>query len=121
MKAYGCRHCGNTNTSDLCPHYTASGARCARCRAADRQDDLCRDFELRLLVCLGQSDYPKCIASNRAEPDPRVCHSHDYCDANQTMLDAFTSTLGREPDLESDADCALITAAWDQWRKETTR
>lgn len=36
---------------------------------------------------------------NREDPEARsggVCHSHDFCDANQVMLDAAADLLGRE-------------------------
>lgn len=29
------------------------------------------------------------IMRNRREPDPSVCHSHDFYDANQAMIDAL--------------------------------
>lgn len=45
------------------------------------------------------------------------CASHDYCDANCAMYEAFERVVGREPssddeDVNSNADCALWNAAW---------
>lgn len=46
-----------------------------------------------------------------------ICASHDFCDANMPMQDAWESIMGREflPDDEppSDADCALWNRAWE--------
>lgn len=47
-----------------------------------------------------------------AVADAGVCHSHDYCDANEVMSDAFCNWTGREMDTQSDEDRALWTAAW---------
>lgn len=41
-----------------------------------------------------------------------ICASHDFCDANMAMDQAFQELLNREPDMQSDADCALWNEAW---------
>lgn len=53
-----------------------------------------------------------------------ICHSHDYCDANEAMCQAFKATMERECWWPSDVDegnCteqdvnedfALLDAAW---------
>lgn len=51
------------------------------------------------------------IAKNEAGSD-RTCASHDYCDANMAMHEAFMSALGREPDPAVSADVSLWNAAW---------
>lgn len=48
---------------------------------------------------------------NRDETDPRICHTHDFCDSNQAMIDAF-ARLGVEYDTQSDAHHALGQQAW---------
>lgn len=40
------------------------------------------------------------------------CPTHDHCDANLVMDDAFHAAMGREADLDSDADLGLIGRAW---------
>lgn len=45
-----------------------------------------------------------------AGADAGICHSHDYCDANEVMARAFAQVVGREFDLES--DIALWSSAW---------
>jgi len=42
-----------------------------------------------------------------------VCASHDYCDANMVMAPAFADVMGREIELQSEADCTLWGEAWD--------
>lgn len=41
-----------------------------------------------------------------------VCASHDFCDANMAMLEAFIRVLGREPMINDDADLGLWNSAW---------
>lgn len=50
---------------------------------------------------------------NAVESDQLICHSHDFCDANQCMLDAFVA-CGCDVDFEplDESLCALIEAAW---------
>ena len=50
------------------------------------------------------------VERNAAETNPSICHSHDFCDANQAMIDAFAIIHGREPNLTTDTD--EINAAW---------
>lgn len=59
------------------------------------------------------------IAKNKTN-DPDCCASHDYCDANMTMDDAFRIVMGRSavPNLldespEADADLNLWNHAWN--------
>jgi hypothetical protein len=48
-----------------------------------------------------------------AEYGPGICASHDFLDANILMHDAFTAVVGREHDMDSDADNAIWNAAWE--------
>lgn len=63
---------------------------------------------------------------NAAEPegDDFCCHSHDFCDANMAMIEAFAKIHDREPFYACDEadeqavelDLTLINAAWS-WAK----
>jgi hypothetical protein len=63
------------------------------------------------------------IERNRTEEHPSVCHSHDFCDANEAMAEAFQALMGRDVLLIGDIDTAgleavnadsdLWGAAWD--------
>jgi hypothetical protein len=45
------------------------------------------------------------------------CASHDFCDANMAMDEAFTELAGHEIDADNEADCALWNAAWSHARR----
>lgn len=49
---------------------------------------------------------------NENETSGGVCHSHDFCDANMPMDDAFTAIVGHELEAADEADCALWNDAW---------
>jgi hypothetical protein len=51
-------------------------------------------------------------ARNAAETNPSICHSHDYCDANQVMIDALQS-VGYPYSMDDDALFALECDAWE--------
>lgn len=58
-------------------------------------------------------------ARNSKEGNSAICHSHDYCDANEAMLAAFETTFGRPCVLSGngsteqiESDCNLWNVAW---------
>lgn len=55
---------------------------------------------------------------NRAEPDPSICHTHDFCDANELMAAAWNDCFPHEPFCPQNTFHAqLWSAAWQQARK----
>jgi hypothetical protein len=50
---------------------------------------LARAFSARLRKELTPEQMDEVVARNDAEPNPNVCHSHDFCDANETMREAM--------------------------------
>ena len=69
-------------------------------------------FLARLLAEVGEEKYAEIVRRNRAEPDSRICHSHDFVDANVVMSEAFAELVGEEVDLENDAHTSLWGRAW---------
>ena len=59
------------------------------------------------------------VARNANSDCDYVCHSHDFCDANAAMWEAWSRTFKTEHDLQSDAEIDLWNAAWDlaKWKK----
>lgn len=55
--------------------------------------------------------YPS-IFPNKWEVYHHICATHDFCDPNQSMIDAFKSITGREPDVQSDEDNLYINTSW---------
>jgi hypothetical protein len=80
----------------------------------DKTEALARRFTDLLLKEVGPNRMQQIVRMNDVETHPGICHSHDFCDANMPMYDAFCEVVGREPDLDSDADTALFNEAWDQ-------
>ena len=54
---------------------------------------LAQAFSARLRTVLTADEMTEVIARNRTETSPNVCHSHDFCDANEVMLDALAEVL----------------------------
>lgn len=53
------------------------------------------------------------------DPILPTCATHDFCDANMAMLEAWTRLTGESKiDAQNDADCKLINAAWKFSRDE---
>lgn len=52
---------------------------------------------------------------NRTEPDPSICHTHDFCDANILMSNAWEETFPHEPFVPQNTfHTQLWSAAWQQ-------
>jgi len=54
------------------------------------------------------------IISKNATPEYKdACASHDYCDANEVMAEAFEKITGKAVSIQNQADCKLWGKAWD--------
>lgn len=77
---------------------------------------LANAFADRLFDAIGADNFAAMKARNASLP-AGICASHDFCDANEVMAEAFLAVMGRDslPDDDSgmtDADCALWNEAW---------
>lgn len=55
---------------------------------------------------------------NTYEDDKGICHSHDFCDANMAMAEAFEMIVEREPDVADEQDVIIWNAAWEHARSK---
>jgi hypothetical protein len=79
--------------------------------------DLARAFATVLREWLTADEMAQVIEGNKTAPEG-VCCSHDFCDANMAMDEAFTRVTGRtyplgEEGPQQKADNALWNEAWD--------
>lgn len=73
-------------------------------------------FVILLQRDLSRADYFAARMKNRTAGEG-VCASHDYCDANMVMDEAFTGLFDRSA-ASTDEDCALWNAAWEVAKTE---
>ena len=73
-------------------------------------------FGFILLAEIGAANFEAVATLNAAEKNPEICHSHDFCDANEVMAEAFAAVVGRSIDLQSDADSELWSEAWASYK-----
>lgn len=64
---------------------------------------------------IGSEKFSLVLASNREEVSPHVCHSHDFCDANMVMNEAFKASVGVDAseDINNETLLAKWSSAWD--------
>ena len=82
---------------------------------------LAAEFICGLRETAGVEALVEIVERNRREPDPNICHTHDFCDANMVMFEAFEAVLGRPPGFITDgtgsaleeADIELADKAWN--------
>ena len=73
---------------------------------------LARSFCAELRKTLTAAQLAVVLRRNASpDRDPSVCHSHDFCDANEVML-AATKKCRMRFDFNSDAHSVLWKAAW---------
>ena len=77
-----------------------------------RTFDLAARFALELSHCMTPEQLEEAARRNAENPNAGECATHDFCDAGQAMLDAFTAWARRVPDLSDDADIAQWDEAW---------
>lgn len=74
---------------------------------------LAKVFGSEVQAALSRAEFREMTDANKAEPDDSdVCHTHDYCDANELMISAFKTVEGRNPVSASPRDAELINDAW---------
>ena len=75
--------------------------------------ELAREFCHALHRHIGTVGVAKVVELNRREANVHICHSHDFCDANMTMLESWENTFpGLEMDLQDDDHLKAIHEAW---------
>ena len=74
---------------------------------------LAKMFAHKLTEDLGRDVIADIIQSNLEETSG-VCHSHDHCDSNMVMAEAFREVFGRDSDPASDEDARIWSEAWEE-------
>ena len=82
---------------------------------------LAERFESRLREAIGPEALRKVAELNAAETVEGVCHSHDFCDANEVMLLALEdlglpSPVDEHEAVRDEAD-ALVVEVWAIFRR----
>lgn len=93
----------------------------AKLEAAKLPHTIAAHFSRVLREWLTSLEMSKVITRNRRERIKGVCHTHDFCDANMAMDEAFKRVLGRgmylidegATDEQKEADTDLWNAAWN--------
>lgn len=79
-------------------------------------EQLARAFSQKLRHYLSEHEMSQVISLNESEEDPCICHSHDFCDANEAMQDAFIKLFGRSCNfsgrVEYNADLDIWNKSW---------
>jgi hypothetical protein len=73
-------------------------------------------FVSGMLADFGFEALAKAARANRREKNKQICHSHDFCDANEYMLRAFRKVCRVEMATKNRIEAPESTAAWnDAW------
>lgn len=70
----------------------------------DTTEAMAAEFSAVLKTWLSPAEMKEVVCRNEGEPDPNICHSHDFCDANMAMHEVFMRR-GMEVTAEGGADC----------------
>jgi len=74
---------------------------------------LAHEFSRILRDWLTEDEIKQVIERNAEFDDPAVCASHDFCDANMAMYEAFENIMGHPIDTRKKADVAMWDKAWN--------
>jgi hypothetical protein len=77
--------------------------------------ELSQQFIRVLRTWMPTASFEEMQALNKAETHPGICHSHDFCDANMAMLEAYSDLTGIKEDnvALNEETFNLFNAAWD--------
>ena len=76
-----------------------------------RTEALAKQFAITLRDWLSAGEMLRLVDMNAAETDPKICHSHEFCDANLAMNRA---AIALDIDLW-EKDGTMSTATIDMW------
>lgn len=76
-----------------------------------KKTDLANEFSKVLHEWLGTEKIVEINLLNEGE-DKTCCHSHDFCDSNEAMAEAFIALYGRNISVRSQRDTDLVNNAW---------
>lgn len=62
------------------------------------------------------TQWARMIVRTLNEPDKHICHSHNYCDANQVMIDALEEMTGQSYDSDNNEMHRMTENAWTMAR-----
>lgn len=97
---------------------TVESARKQIGRELGRDDELVAElFRRQMRENCSLTELAEIDQRNRDEKDSRICHSHDFCDANQAMIDAF-GLLGIDADEAARDYEDEMDAAWDRVKRD---
>lgn len=77
-------------------------------------------FSEMLREAIGPEQFAEVQRRNAAEPRATVCHSHDFCDANEVMAAAMREVVGTAPYDDADASDEQTQGLVDIWNAAWT-
>jgi len=85
-----CNGCGSKIVGDD-DYSTLTPGLCNHCDAADDPQDIeiANEFSRRLRGCLGAGEMETINQRNATDEYMMACATHDFCDANQSMIDTL--------------------------------
>ena len=87
-------------------------------KALPTQKKLADRFIREMRSTLSVAQLQKVDARNAKQTDSGICHSHDFCDANEVMLEAWESLTTTDFSLQNKAHVAKWNGAWDMAKKQ---
>lgn len=83
---------------------------------------MAKAFDKGLRKDVGAANYREVLRRNRTPEYGCACASHDFCDANMTMLEAYQTVTGKDfpfADDQTENDMDVWNRAWEAWREMT--
>lgn len=77
-------------------------------------EQLARKFSDKIAMTHTSEECELIIKRNREEDDPHICHSHDFCDANELMMMAYCEVYAITED-EFDMTPETISRINEAW------
>jgi hypothetical protein len=83
---------------------------------AEKTKRIAVEFARLLRAEIGEENYERAVKINNAEAHSDLCASHDFCDANVVMAEAFRLATGYPLRTGNDYDTTLWNDSWGEWK-----
>lgn len=82
------------------------------------QKELAAAFLIEMRKALPKKTLKEIDKRNKGEQNQLLCHSHDFCDPNQVMIDAWESLSSTAFSLRNTKHLVVVNRAWDLTKSE---
>lgn len=120
MSAFNCNICGagfDCGDRECCCDDGTVETSTAASVGVDPTTLLAGAFIGILSKSLSVKEFKEFVRKTRTDFQDNICWSHNFCDANEVMIEAFKAVFDRDAEIWNEIDTDLINTAWTRAKR----